>query len=437
MHAALLVLLWLQTETAATEHFEVVSTHRDRDYVRQVADSLEAGYRAMAGLLGPAPAEPRRYRINLYAKPEEYRAKDQELNEGRFAANMAFSHPQSGEAYLQLQPRGGVPLMDRTRALFRHEAFHLMSYRHAPWLQEAPDWLQEGVSERAAELAERTRDSDPVIASVKFADAVTLVRSMIEQKRAVPLADLLKDGGNSHKDYLVRWTWYAEAWLLVKYLMERRGEAWTKFVRRLTEDPPAKRKSKEVLFDVTGETSDALEQAWWAWIATLRPAPWRRIEGDWTLTKDGVEGAAFPELSAYLLSDTTLRRRRYKIRAEAQISPVGTGQADLVLAPAGEDHGVSNLVKAIVSRTGVAAILIRSKGEWKQAASKDVDGRTLAPDRWIRLELEIDGSTIKFRVGGGLLVEHEVKEAGVELEHVRWGVGNYDSWTKFRSIEAK
>jgi hypothetical protein len=142
-------------------------------------------------------------------------------------------------------------------------------------------------------------------------------------------------------------------------------------------------------------------------------------------------------MSAYLMSDTTLRKRKYTIAAEAQVGSLGSGQVDLVLAPAEEDHGVARIIKTTLSRNGVAAVLQRSRGVWKREAWQNTDPALVAPDRWVRLEMDVDGDTIRLRADGKLRVEHTFKGDAFPLDDVRWGVGNYDSWTSFRAMEVK
>ena len=439
---ALLLLLVLQSEPVKTEHFEIVTDCQDKPYVKQVADALESGFAAMAAGWPGAAADKKPYRINLYATLEDYQAQDKKLNGGRFADSGGFSHPETGEAYLHVQPRPGVPLLDRTRGLIRHEAFHLMGYRHAARMGNAPAWLGEGLCERAAEEADRVAGGDPLEATVKFGDAVARVHSMIEQKRFISLDTVLMEDLSADKSALVRSLWYSESWLLVKFLAERKPADWKNFQARFRQEGEAPASEmpaavKKQLLETLSIKVDDLEKEWLAWIGGLKPAPWWRVAGDWRLTKDGVEGAAFPEQSAYLMSSGTLKAKRYRIRAEAQVMNGGTGQVDLVIMPSGEDHDAANLVKLTVSRTRAASVLTRRKGEWTNVSKRDVDEKLVSADRWIRLELEVDGRKVRLSVNGDTVVEHTFTDAVDELHDVRWGVGNYNSWTKFRAIEAK
>jgi hypothetical protein len=437
---ALLILLFApQSETVQTGHFEVVGTAADPAYLRQVADALESAYPTMSAALGK-PAEKSRYRINIYGKLEDYREKDRELNNGRFADNGAFSHVKTNEAYIVVQPRAAGPLMDRTRALLRHEAFHLMQHRHAARQGNAPAWLGEGMCERVAEESDRATLGDAVKGTVNFGDKVTRVRAMQERKRFIPLDTLLMDDQSSHKDGLVRSLWYAESWLLVKYLEEKRPDAWKKFRTRFriegepaAEEIPANVRTQ--LMESVGGTVDQLEKDWLAWIATLKPAPWWRISGDWRITKDGVEGIAFADMSAYLMSSETIQRKRYRFRVEAQLEKMGFGQVDLVVMPSIEDHDARNLMKVTVLRSGEASVLVRRKGEWTNVANSRVDPTFDDPKAWVRLELEVNGRTVTCRANGNVLVAHTFKDEVEELHDVRWGVGNYDSWTRFRAME--
>jgi hypothetical protein len=442
MIKALLLLLVFQPETVKTGHFEIVTTSPDRAYVKQVADALESGYAAMIAAFGKAPAEAGLYRINLYANNDDYLEKDRELNDGRFAENLGFSHAETGEAYIAVQPRSGVPLLDRTRALIRHEAFHLMAYRHAVRRGNAPAWLAEGLSERAAEEADRATGGDPVKTTINFGEAVTRAQAMIERKKFIPLQSLLMEDSSSHKDGMVRDLWYAEAWLFVKFLAEKRPEDWRKFQARFRQEgeapaPQLAEAVKKQLLESLGVTVGDLEKEWRTWIAALKPAPWWRIAGDWRLTRDGVEGAAVPDRSAYLMSTETLKSKRYRVRAEAQVMNEGTGQVDLVILPSKEDHAAANLVKVTVSRTRAASVLVRRKGEWTNVSKRDVDASLVDADKWIRLELAVDGRTVKLRVNGDIVVEHTFDDDVDELHDIRWGLGNYNSWTKFRAMEIR
>ena len=436
MAAALLLLLLAQAESVTTEHFEIVTDCKDKAYVKQVAEALESSFAVMAAAWPGAPADKKRYRINLYAQLDDYLEKDKELNEGKLADNWAFSHEEKGESFIVVQPRPGVPLLDRTRALIRHEAFHLMCYRHAPRSGHAPDWLCEGLCERAAEEADRTAGGDPMKTTINFGESVTRVQAAIGQKKFIPLESLLMNPREGIE------LWYPSAWLLVKYLAETHPKEWRTFRDRFRQEgeapaPEVPAAVKKQLLESLGTTVEKLEKEWLAWISALKPAPWWRIAGDWSLTKDGVEGAATPDRSAYLMSTATLKAKRYRVRAEAQVMNSGKGQVDLVIMPSTENHDAANLVKVTVSRTRAASVLVRRKGEWTNVSKRDVDEKLVSADRWIRLELEVDGRTVRLSVDGKTVVDHTFEDEVDELHNVRWGVGNYDSWTKFRAIEAK
>lgn len=440
MIVALLGLLLLQSETVTTEHFEIVSSYRESAYVREVAAALESGYDAMAGTLGKKPAEPKRYRIHLHAKLDEYQAKDRDLNKGRFAANWAFSHRDTGESYLALSPRSGVPLLDRTRAVFRHEAFHLMVYRHWPEIDRSPAWLHEGMCERAAEQADRRGETEPAAVSINFAESVHVATAMMERKRFIPLAALLTSDSSDHKDGTVRTTWYSEAWLLVKYLAEKRPEVLKKIlegISKLTAAETTPVKVRDLLVEGAGEPLDKVEAAWIAWIESLKPAPWWRISGDWRMTADGVEGAAYWSQSAYLLSAEKIRAGSYRIVAEAKVESLGAGQVDLSLSPSAAMDLGDDRVVALVSRGGYANILVCRKGKWTFMATEILDPARLPADKWVRLELEVNDRTVRLKLDGFKAVEHTFADKLDELHDVRWGVGNYDSWTRFRAMEAR
>jgi hypothetical protein len=437
MMTVLILLVLAQTETVTTKNFEVVGTAADSQYLRQVADALEAAYPTLAAAFGK-PAEKSRYRINIYGRLADYEEKDRELNDGRFKHNGAFSHPKTNEAYIFVQPRAGRALLDQTRALLRHETYHLMEHRHETRQGDAPAWLGEGLSERIAEAADRAVLGDAVKGTVNFGDQVTRFRAMRERKRFIPLATLLRDDQSSDSDELSRNLWYSESWLLVKFLEEERSEAWKRFRTRFRERADSEAAAvQKLLLESLGVTVEQLEKDWLAWIATLKPAPWWRVAGDWRLTPDGVEGAAFPDKSAYLMSSEPVKSRRYRIHAEAQLEKAGFGQLDLVVMPSSEDHAARNLVKASVLRSGEASVLIRRNGNWTNVANNKIDPIFVDPKTWVRLELEVNGRAMVFRADGTVLVAHTFKDEVEELHDVRWGVGNYDSWTRFRALDVK
>lgn len=60
----------------------------------------------------------------------------------------------------------------------------------------------------------------------KFGHLVGLVQTQIEAGSALPLESLFEKGLSSDSDYLVRWTYYAQAWSIVKYLVEDHADGW-------------------------------------------------------------------------------------------------------------------------------------------------------------------------------------------------------------------
>src|SRR5688572_9498515 len=295
MNFALVAILVLQTETVQTEHFEVVSTFRNREYVKSVADALEAAYPAFRSVLGLKPAEKSRYRFNLYATLEEYLEKDRQLNNGRFATNGGFSPPQTGEAYVNVAPfEGAAAMLDQRKALILHEACHLATYRHAPWINTTAPWLEEGLAERAVEEAWMVGGGDPLASTIKFANAVNTVRDLKRRAALIPLGSLMEEDPASYVNEVKKAAWYYESWLLVKFLKERRAPKWPAFLRRCEStfegaDFYRARAVKRALFECLGETVVALEKDWVAWIDGLKAAPWWRVVdfGDWAMHRDG------------------------------------------------------------------------------------------------------------------------------------------------------
>lgn len=426
---ALLLVLLLQTETATTEHYRVISTARDPAYVRQIARTLEAGYPRITALLGLSPAESEPYTIRLYATDAEYRQVDKELNDGRFANNGAFSHPKTGASYILIQPRGGIPLMERMEGLVYHEAFHLVVYRHAPWLKDSPAWLHEGLAERAAELVMNRP-------TLKFDSAVNFVRWLRERGNWIPLSDLLDGDESANPDFVVRWAYYAEAWLLAKYLEEERPQPWRTFLKDIENardrSPSAARR---MLTRAIGRSVSELEADWDQWIRTRKIEPWLILDGDWRFTAEGIDGAAYPQSSSFLVSTTVVDSDRYTASAEVKFSGEDSRQIDLVFAAAW-DPRLRNLFKVSVVREGIAAVLVRKDGQWKRVAHEKIDPKKLPADRWLAFEVEVDGRTVRARLDGEKLIEHTFDDA-VELRQVRWGLGNYDSFTRFRRMALK
>lgn len=427
MRLATLLLLLLQSEEVQKGHFKVISTYRNSEYAQTIASKLDAGYPLLVDLLGVEPKETAAYPVRLYATKEEYVAIDKELNNGRFANNGGFTHRRTQETYIQIQPRLFVPLFERMETLVYHEAFHLITNRHAPWLDGAPIWLYEGMAEYAAEMCLK-RES-----SMKTSHAINLVLSSHDRNALIPLADLLSADKSSDPDFLTRWLWYAESKLLVKYLAEGRAKSWKEFLgamkTRGREDSVS-----DLLLKAVGGTRKTLENDWIAWLKGCKRAPWRILDGDWRLTKDGVEGAAYPKSSAMLVSAEPIRKARYALSAEVLMPREGAGQADLVFV-SGKDLRGMNLWKASVVREGVAALVIRREGKWQRIAFAAIDPKNLPADRWLKLEVRMDDGAVSLRLDGERILEHTIKEEGVELAHVYWGLGNYDSWTQFRSIK--
>lgn len=427
---ALLLLLLAQTEEARSEHYHVISTYRDAKYVRAVADRLESGYPKIRELLGIRGKDEPRYPVRLYATQKEYAEMDRELNDGRFANNGAFAHGGSLEAYILVAPRTGVPVFDRTEAVICHEAFHLLTYRHAEWLASCPEWLNEGMAERAAELCMPSE-------TIKFGDSIALIQAQLEARNAISLESLLGKGQSSSTDYLVRWTWYAESWCFVKYLAENHADAWKTFLRRmaaLTDRSPENTRAQ--LLDCVGLDLLSLQRKWGDWIRAQKHPKWVVAGGgDWRLTEDGVEGAAYPQWSAVLYRSEAVRSRKYAVSAEVRIEAEGAGQADLIFLPAG-DLRLHKFWKVCITRANSTASLMVKKGEtWKCAASLGYDAKKIPTDQWIRFELEVDERTIRFTVDGRKVLAFKLEDPEVELHHVHWGVGCYDSWTRFRALK--
>lgn len=424
----LLALALLQSEEATSVHYRVVSTYADAKYVRAIADRLEAGHPQISKFLGLEGKDRETYTVRLYATPKEYLDKDLELNAGRFANNGAFSHRSTKESYILVQPRARVPLFDRTNALICHEAFHILTYRHAEWLPSSPDWLNEGMAEYAAELCIG-------FDNIKYGNATAIVRAQLDAGSAIPLSSILQEGQSASPDFLVRRAWYAESWLLVKFLSETRAEAWAAFLRRLRDSSSrSANKTQALLLDCVDLDLEGLEKAWTAWVRGRKHAKWMLLDGDWRLTDDGVEGAAFPESSSILTTSEAVSAERFVFSAEVRIEAEGSGQADLVFVPAKDLRG-TNLWKVCVTRTpGTAALLVKKGDQWKRVASKAYPRKNLAADRWVRLEVEVDGRDVDFRVDGATILEHTF-DREVELHDIRWGVGGYDSWTRFRSLK--
>jgi hypothetical protein len=445
MSIALVAILILQAETVRTEHYEVVSTFRNRDYVKSVAEALEAAYPAFGSILGKKPAEKSRYRVHLYATLEEYLEKDRRLNDGRFATYGGFSHPATGEAYVNVAPfDGAAAMLDQRKGLILHEAFHLATFRHASWINATAPWLEEGLAERAVEEAAMVGGNDPLASTIKFANAVNTVRDSKKRAALVPLGSLMEEDPASYENHIKKAAWYYESWLLVKFLKEQRHPKWSAFLRRC--ESPIEgaelyrpRAVKKALLECLGESVIALEKDWLAWIDGLKSAPWWRVVdfGDWTLHRDGVEGVAVPGNATYLISSDALKGQALRIRAEARVRTEGTGQVDLVLVPPAEDPEACNLVKACLTRKGFASILARRNGAWVNLVDRPFDAGLLKPDAWLRLELEVAGRTVRLRVDGKVAAEHDFSGTVDVLNDVRWGWGNYDSWTRFRGIEIR
>jgi hypothetical protein len=431
--AALALLALVQTEEVG-RNFRVVFHGRETANARRLVEALDAGYPRVTELLGVSPREPGPYAVHVFESADDYRRKDQELNQGRFANNGAFAHRATQTAYVQFQPRPGVGLFERMEALVFHESFHLVTYRHAPWVSSGPPWLYEGLAERAAEVCMRRGETD----SFKFGDPANLARALLERSGWIPLGDLLATDRSSDADFLTRWAWYAECWLLVKYLCERQPEAWGRFRSAMaaSKETDAAR-ARALLLEATGMGSDALEAAWIEWIRGLAPAPWRLLDGDWRLREGGgIEGAAFERLNALAVSTERVGAARYSVTARVRIHDgVGPGQADLALVAAWDLRG-THLWKACVTREGVCAILERKGATWRRLALERAE---IKPDGegWLDLELEVDGGKLRLKVGGVARVEHAFTGPESDLADVHWAVGCHDSRVEFASPRLK
>lgn len=429
MTTLLVFLLLLQTEEVTTEHYRIVSTYRDAAYVKGIARTLESGYSKITALLDLSPSETEPYTVRLYATDAEYRQVDKEMNDGRFANNGSFSHPKTCESYILVQPRGKIPLMERMECLVYHEAFHLVVFRHAPWLQNSPAWLHEGLAERAGELVMNRR-------TLKFDSAVNFVRMLLDRGTWIPLADLLSNDESANADFIIRWAFYSEAWLLVKFLSEERKEAWKAFLKELqnaSDRSPAT--TRALLQKATGKNLRELEEEWKGSIRA-QVLPWIILDGDWRLTEDGIDGAAYPDSCCYLLSTTVVNSDRYTVSAEVKFSEQDSTQVDLVFAAAW-DPRIRNLFKVSIVREGIAAVLTRRDGQWKRVAFEKVDPKKFPADRWLTFEVEVDRRTVRAKLDGEKLIEHTFPDETVEVKEVRWGLGNYDSFTHFRKMTLK
>lgn len=428
----LLFFLLLQVEETG-RNFRIVYHGRETARARPLVEALDAGYPRVTELLGVSPREPGLYDVHVFEQAGDYRRKDQELNQGRFANNGGFAHRATQTAYLQWQPRAGVGLFDRMEALVFHESFHLVAFRHAPWASRGPPWLYEGLAERAAEICMGRGEAS----AFKFADPVNLARTLLDRSGWIPLDDLLTTDRSADADFLARWLWYAEAWLLVKFLCERHPEAWARFRAAMasSQDTGAAR-TRALLLEATAMTAAALEAAWIQWLRGLKPAPWRLLDGDWRLREDGgIEGAAFEGLNALAVSADRVGAASYSVKARARIlGEAGPGQADLALVAAWDPRG-AHLWKGCVTRDGVCAILERKGAAWRRLAFEQTAG--IEPDArgWLDMELQVvNRRTLRLIVAGVPRVEHTFAEPEADLGDVHWGVGSHDSWVEFASL---
>lgn len=271
---------------------------------------------------------------------------------------------------------------------------------------------------------------------VQVRRSANLAQALLDRRGWIPLDDLLSTDRSSDADFLTRWAWYAEAWLLVKFLCEKLPEAWGRFRASMaaSKETGAAR-ARALLLESTAMTSNDLEAAWIDWIRSLKPAPWRLLDGDWRLREGGgIEGAAFERLNALAVSTDRIGAARYSIKARVRIrGGVGPGQADLALVAAWDARG-AHMWKASVTREGICAILERKGSAWRRLAFERSADIKPDADGWLDLELQVvDGRTLRLKVGGVARVEHTFAEPEADLADVYWGVGSHDSWVEFAS----
>lgn len=426
MNLLLLVSVLLQAQELETPHYRLRSTGTDRPRLQAVADSLEGNHAALLALLPEGGPDAGRYTLNLYATREEFLKREGELTRGAFASNSAFSSSETGEAYAWLQPRPGTPLFDQPRALYQHEAFHLHSYRRARWLKACPAWLREGLAERASEDR-----------SLAFDAKLWQVRRALDQRRWISLADLMSEDRSRDADDYVQLLFYAESWLLVKYLIEAHPEAWRSLRAGLVEGgaPPDRVRSR--ILGLLDLSMPRLEEAWIAWIRGLEAGPWLAAMGGWR--RDGAagfEGAAGPGQPAVLLHTEAVRSKSYTLSAEVQIEALGAGRADLV-AWAAWDHQPRHWWKVHLSREGVVQVAVRKNDERQVVASRRLEGGPIPAERWSAVQVRVEGRTARVTVDGAARIEHVFEDPGVELADILWGVGTFDGWARFRKLELR
>lgn len=252
---------WETTHVHASEHF-VVSTNLTADEARVVAEKLERGRTACAGLLGaPVAAEARAEKATCLVF-------DAEDGFRRYASLAHFDHPDITFVGLYSRPYAQLLLFreahdedgERLEHVLYHEGFHRYAHEVMPHM---PRWLDEGLAEVLA--AELTRGGPMIEGRLRTLEGA------LAAGRVPSAAALLQL--SSHEFYgPASDVHYASAWALCRYLLRGPAPAGAKaalaaLLEALRERSPGKTASEEAFQAVD---LAELDRGWRAWLPALR-----------------------------------------------------------------------------------------------------------------------------------------------------------------------
>jgi hypothetical protein len=433
IRAAAVLLLAGAAVRAQTPELDLDGSLDDRAFRRGAREAWEDAYPVFCDISGVTPEEDSLYRIHVYASRDEYVAADRRLTEGRFANNGGFYCIETGEAHLVFAPRAEpaylkeAPISERMRTLIVHEASHIFWRRHVPWQAGAPAWAQEGLAELCAQRA-RGKDA---LHGVTYSSGVHAVLRAAASGRLIPLEDILGVDGSTTPDSFRRDLFYRESWLLVRWLVEQRPEAWKKLVACFGEAARVTSPSARVRAAFEREVGRArdVQNAWLEWIAGLERGPWESKYGDWFLDGDVLEGAAFPRTGSAVFHQTEIRGDA-TISAELWVQDFAGVQAD-VLFGCWDDRG-RNFVKIAFVADGLTAVLVLRDDKWDRLAFRQSARPPLKPGAWTPVSVALSGRTVTVTAAGREILSTEIDEPDVRFDG-RWGFGNFDSRSRFRN----
>jgi len=269
-----------------TDHF-LIASDGDEDFVRPLADRLEATYQAVVRFcddielsIHPPPQQLPVLLFNRHSDFERY-ARKVGVND---PAAPGFYHPRNNtaafcnvldlpqfreisqrieqaeapERIIDWKSQRDALVETFNRVVIQHEAAHQVLFNTGVLSRDVdnPDWLVEGLAcqfeisshdavnqMRLADFREAQAAS--ASANAAAASAASAASAAQSDKRFLLLTDLVADDEFNTADLSKRTIRYAQSWALVDYLHRMRGDALAAYLRRIAGRPPNRKANRE------------------------------------------------------------------------------------------------------------------------------------------------------------------------------------------------